>query len=228
MAVGAQGPGIEEDESAELPIGQPESRELPGVGFADRLDLEPLGPGRPPEVVEPRAVGVDLGRSLVGGDGPADIGVGPVGALFGIERAGAEDLLEQAGVSRILDGPDQALRVGHVLLERIEERPHGLLGQRIAQDLARRPAVPEQAADELSVGVAVELGPPAGVGRSRRLAVAEPALYRPLVDAAFLVQLLARPGVADRRPVTRPRNPAPPERRGSCRRRASCRAPPAA
>ena len=184
----------------DLPVAQAEAAKILFVRRADRLDLEPLGGGGAPEAVELRAEGVDLGRPLVRGDGPADLGVGRLGIF--VERARPEDLLEEPGVIRLLDGRDEALRIGQVLFEGIEERPHGLLGQRVAQDFAGRPAVPEHPADEFARRREVQLGVPAGVGRGRRLAVAEPPLDRALVNAGGLVEMLARPGEADRGAVT--------------------------
>lgn len=90
MTVRAQAFGVEKDETPELGVRQSQIFKAPGVGFVDGFDFDPLGRGRPPEIVELRVERIDLGRSFISVDGAADPDVGPVNVLVGVEGAGPQ------------------------------------------------------------------------------------------------------------------------------------------
>ena len=122
------------------------------------------------------------------------------------ERASAPHFLEEAGVVRLLDLDAQHLGVGDGLLQRIQEWSLGLLGQRVAQDAAGGPAIPEHAAKPAAFRlIEMEHGAVAGIGRGRRLAVAEVIGERALVDRAARVHQRIRAGEADLCERGRPR-----------------------
>ena len=138
----------------------------------------------PPVVVEHRVERANLVRGLVGRDRQADpVEHGVDARVAAVERAGAPDIFEEVGVLRRRDDLADGLFARHILLGVDEEGSEGLIGGRVAQVRAGRPAVPEHASDEGAFPhVEVEDWAEGRVGSGRRLAVAEPLPLRSAID----------------------------------------------
>ena len=143
----------------------------------------------PPVVVEHRVERADLVRGLVGRDRQADSVEHSVDTrVAAVERAGTPDLLEEVGVLRRRDDLADGLFARHILLGIDEKGSECLIGGRVAQVRAGRPAVPEHASDEGAFPrVEVEDWAEGCVGSGRRLAVAEPLPLRSAIDGAMNV-----------------------------------------
>ena len=138
----------------------------------------------PPVVVEHRVERANLVRGLVGRDRQADpVEHGVDARVAAVERAGAPDIFEEVGVLRRRDDLADGLFARHILLGVDEEGSGCLIGGRVAQVRAGRPAVPEHASDEgVFPHVEVEDWAEGRVGSGRRLAVAEPLPLRSAID----------------------------------------------
>src|SRR5450759_2368622 len=129
----------------------------------------------------------DFLRSLVRSDRPADALVIRVGV--------GADLKEQILVVRIQHFINHDLRAGVVLLQGVQEGTLGLFSQRVAEDQAGGPAVPEHATHPFRP-IKMQDRAIASIGGRGRLAVAETARHGTFIDRPRSIDGRVRPSIA--------------------------------